>query len=54
MLKSTLTALALMGAASAVNSTTSLWLVGFDQQTVLGSVIASVYISNFLMYQSNR
>lgn len=32
---------ALVGTASAANTTTSLWLVGFDEQTVLGSIIAS-------------
>jgi hypothetical protein len=41
MYKVTLTTLALMGLASA-QSTTELFLVGFDQQSILGSVIASV------------
>jgi len=40
MYKFTLTTLALMGLASA-QSTTELFLVGFDQQNILGSVIAS-------------
>ncbi len=44
MYKSTLTTLALLGVASAANVTTSLWLFGLgaSQQTILGSVIASV------------
>jgi len=41
MYKFTLATMALMGLASA-QSTTELFLVGFDQQNILGSVIASV------------
>jgi hypothetical protein len=45
MYKSTLAALALLGVASAANSTASLWLVGFEQESIVGSVIASVCVS---------
>ena len=47
MYTSTLQVLALAAAVSAQTTTTELWLVGFDQQPLVGSVITSVRVPPF-------
>lgn len=42
MYKSTVTVLALLGAAVADDVTTNLFLVGFTSQSIVGSIITSV------------
>jgi hypothetical protein len=42
MFKSTLVALALIGAACTQQTTTNLFLVGFDPQSIIGSIVTSV------------